>query len=290
MSNSTDDNDQQPFTSYVPKKIRRSPRINSSLSISYNEESGSDENVKGRESSLKDEKDYFCNDSVFRQCEQKKSHKEPWEQMYQELVSFKKQHGHCSVPFLTPKLGNWVQTQRRQCKDSDRVKNLNRLGFIWNVKVDLWNEKFEELKKFKRANGHLKVPTNNVLGKWVSKQRLRCTDPIRRGKLDSIGFIWDVLENQFQDKYNELVEYKKRHGHCEVPFKYGPLGLWCNDLRMRGCKKPARREKLTKLGFRWDVSGVNTNLSFVMHYSEESITSHYGFRNFIHRRWSPLQS
>ena len=62
----------------------------------------------------------------------------------------------------------------------------------------------------KRVNGHLKVPTNNKLGKWVSKQRTRCTDPIRRGKLDSIGFIWDVLEHQFQDKYNELVEYKVR--------------------------------------------------------------------------------
>ena len=126
-------------------------------------------------------------------------------------------------------------------------------------------------------NGHLKVPTS-------------CTDLIRRGKLDSIGFIWDVLEHQFQDKYNELVEYKvrlsncqrsiqiyttfiptrymtshshqtpfqKRHGHCEVPFKYGPLGLWCNDLRMRGCKNPARHEKLTKLGFRWVVSGINS--------------------------------
>ena len=61
----------------------------------------------------------------------------------------KKEHGHCNVPFLTPKLGSWVQTQRRQCKDSDKVEKLNRLGFSWNVRVDMWNEKFEELKEFK---------------------------------------------------------------------------------------------------------------------------------------------
>ena len=42
-----------------------------------------------------------------------------------------------------------MQTQRRQCKDSDKVEKLNRLGFSWNVRVDMWNEKFEELKEFK---------------------------------------------------------------------------------------------------------------------------------------------
>ena len=62
----------------------------------------------------------------------------------------------------------------------------------------------------KRINGHLKIRSKSVLGKWVSRQRIRCKDPIRRGKLDSVGFIWNVLESQWEEKYKELVEYKVR--------------------------------------------------------------------------------
>lgn len=67
--------------------------------------------------------------------------------------------------------------------------------------------------------------------------------------------------------HSHQIPLQKRHGHCEVHYKYGPLGIWCNDMRMRGCN-PARHEKLTKLGFRWIVSGTNTNclLLFVFQY------------------------
>ena len=52
----------------------------------------------------------------------------------------------------------------------DRKRQLEKIGFAWaKRKGDYsWNEKFRELEDFKRANGHVDVPTkyedNKALG------------------------------------------------------------------------------------------------------------------------------
>lgn len=35
-----------------------------------------------------------------------------WGDMLAELAAYKEQHGHCNVPTLTTKLGQWISTQR----------------------------------------------------------------------------------------------------------------------------------------------------------------------------------
>jgi hypothetical protein len=59
-----------------------------------------------------------------------------------------------------------------------------------------FDDKFEELLKFKEEHGHCKVPRSypNNLGHWVNKIRQR---KHRRSKeeilrLDSIGFVWSM--------------------------------------------------------------------------------------------------
>ena len=40
----------------------------------------------------------------------------------------------------------------------------------------------------------------------------------RKEKLDAIGFLWKVRERaDWNDRYQELVEYKNENGHCVVP-------------------------------------------------------------------------
>ena len=60
-------------------------------------------------------------------------------------------------------------------------------------------------------------------------------------------------------RLKELKEFKKEHGHCNVPHKYpGGLGKWVRHRRYL-CKKECRRldaklvEKLEKLDFPWDT-------------------------------------
>ena len=67
-----------------------------------------------------------------------------WLRRYDELITFKQQHGHCNVPQrYTPNLplGQWVAHQRtfykslRQGKQSrmttERIAALEKIGFEW---------------------------------------------------------------------------------------------------------------------------------------------------------------
>lgn len=55
-------------------------------------------------------------------------------------------------------------------------------------------------------------------------------------------------------RYKELVEWKKIHGHCEVPQKNGSLGRWVHRQRESKHKNnmsEERTQKLYELGFVW---------------------------------------
>jgi len=56
-----------------------------------------------------------------------------WEEMYQRLVEYKRDHGDTKVPKKykeDPQLGTWVHNQRYQCKNEERVTLLNDIGVI----------------------------------------------------------------------------------------------------------------------------------------------------------------
>jgi hypothetical protein len=57
-----------------------------------------------------------------------------WEIMYQRLVAYKKKHGTTCVSRtnkVDPQLGRWVNTQRKLCKEKDRIDLLDDIGFVW---------------------------------------------------------------------------------------------------------------------------------------------------------------
>jgi hypothetical protein len=75
------------------------------------------------------------------------SHRAAWEEKFNELVLFKAEHGHCSVPSTFPEnrqLSIWVKGQRRHFKlfqtgnvsamDADRTAKLNDIGFCWSLR------------------------------------------------------------------------------------------------------------------------------------------------------------
>lgn len=47
-------------------------------------------------------------------------------------------------------------------------------------------------------------------------------------KLDSVGFTWNFnRENKtWEERYQDLIEYKAEYGHCNVPRKEGTFGEW----------------------------------------------------------------
>ena len=144
-----------------------------------------------------------------------------WEEKLRQLMAFKAmpQHGHCIVPEGYPEnkhLGKWVTRQRNQKTryDSDpatsqltleRVAKLEALGFAWDPRAAVWEEKLRQLAAFKAmpGHGHCNVPrgypANPQLGEWVSRQRQQKkkydADPAtsqltaeRVARLEALGF------------------------------------------------------------------------------------------------------
>ena len=168
-----------------------------------------------------------------------------WNRKLQELKEYKQEHGHCMVNTGTrTPLANWVKDQRRMRKlltESQRA-SLDELGFVWEEiqkkRNDIkWDDKFDQLKHYKRVYGHTQVPRewpeNPQLGKWVSYQRSLYGRGLlpddREAKLKSLGFVWKVCDNNssnytkldemWLEKYEKLKEFKAIQNHTNVPLQ-----------------------------------------------------------------------
>jgi len=80
--------------------------------------------------------------------------------------------------------------------------------------------------------------------------------PHRKEKLNQLGFFWfgQKQEQQWNDRFAELEEFKKRFGHCRVSQKWEnqPLANWVHTQRKllkAGRLLPERKEKLLAIGF-----------------------------------------
>ena len=195
-----------------------------------------------------------------------------WETQFSALSQFKEQFGHCNVPqryVKNPKLATWVGTQRDDYKEKritqERLSRLESIGFQWNPSETAWEAMFDILCDYKKENGHCNVQPkfkDRKLGRWVVQLRAsykeKTLSDIRIKRLKEIGFILDPLESQWEQRYNELLDFKKEHGHCNVPKTYAKnrkLGAWVANLKRRvGEQSESRIKKLNAIGFVWDLN------------------------------------
>jgi hypothetical protein len=87
--------------------------------------------------------------------------------------------------------------------------------------------------------------------------------------LESLGFEWAGdgygVTTMWEDRLSELSDYRKIHGHCNVPAKYSEnskLGHWVTNqrksyrLQAKGKTSrmtTARVQELESMGFEWEV-------------------------------------
>jgi hypothetical protein len=132
---------------------------------------------------------------------------EKWEEGFTALTTFYKREGHCLVPDQWVEnnfnLGTWIGVQRTRLNtgvlSNDRKNRLDTLGFIWNVKSSIWEQKYQLLVKFKETQGHCDVSQKYQiddikLGTWVSTQRanrLKLSDE-QINRLNKLGFTWSL--------------------------------------------------------------------------------------------------
>jgi hypothetical protein len=197
-----------------------------------------------------------------------------WDEWFGRLIRFHSSEGHAEVPikFLTGdglSLGLWVRSQRRQ-KDKlppSRRERLEALGFVWDPYGGRWEEGYLALRGFVEKEGHSQVHRDFVaedgfkLGRWVVTQRnvVDKLPPTRRERLEALGFVWDPLEQKWEEGFLALKAFFTQHGHTRVPRNFVTedgfkLGNWVK--KQRGNKKlitAARRVRLDDLGFAWGV-------------------------------------
>lgn len=198
-----------------------------------------------------------------------------WERMFLKLKAFRKAFGHCRVPqgwSRDKQLASWICIQRRRYAAAtlrpDRQRRLEELDFVWNIRVIYdakWEQHFQQLALFYRTHGHCRVPGSyKTLTSWIENQRTYKKKHLlpadRERRLNEIRFVWSfgaVKENDWNEKYRQLREYKKQHGHCLVPVNskvHKPLGQWVGAQRRLEAKNqlPAlKKKKLNQLGFVW---------------------------------------
>ena len=141
----------------------------------------------------------------------------------------------------------------------ERIEKLNSIGFVWNLFEHSWNTKYEELKLYAAKHGHCLVPwqckENFQLSLWVSKQRRNyqvrkqeeskgakpndyevVLSDERIRKLEDINFVFEVLEEQWYERYEELKTYITNNGDSLVPKEYTQngilLGRWVDKQRL----------------------------------------------------------
>lgn len=153
----------------------------------------------------------------------------------------------------------------------------NEVG-LTDHQAALWDMRFKELVDFRARFGHCLVPhkwwENLALATWVKRQRYqwklreqgkRSTLTQERGEaLSELGFVWDSHNATWEERFNELVEYKRLQGHTSVPStdRNHPLSVWvqCQRRQWKLMKdedvdtpgyqiKQSRVERLEALGF-----------------------------------------
>jgi hypothetical protein len=193
----------------------------------------------------------------------------------EELKAFKAKEGHIQVP-VGSSLERWIRRMRalkRQEKLSeDVVEELNKLGVIWEPNATKKNHsdetfalRLDELKALVASDGKVKRTNQYEPGmkSWLYHQQ-RC---FREGKLskDKIQALRDVgvtlkMTHRFSwdIRLMELIEFKRMHGHCNVPATWRhnkELGSWVGTQRKykrTGKLSDERISALTSIGFEWE--------------------------------------
>ena len=211
----------------------------------------------------------------FRGTSEKSLLEQKWKEQYENIVEFKRIHGHCVVPIMEEDssskentLGKWVHTQRylyskKQIRQ-DRYELLEKIGFVWDAHEESWSSRYKDLQDFYKEHGHTIVPRSypiNNLGHWVAKQRhLQAIGELKENRFDllnELDFVWGARQHTWQDRYEQLLAYKEKHGHCTVPQHHpSGLGYWVKLQRENYTKYDRlpedRYQLLENIGFSWD--------------------------------------
>lgn len=127
-------------------------------------------------------------------------------------------------------------------------------------------QRLQQLRALSKVEGHA-LPTEKnsdaSLVRWAARQRALH----RQGSLpdamvddlESVEFVFDVLQHAWAQRYDDLELFFAAKGHSNVPTSHGPLGRWVGrqrSLDRQGKLLAERREALLELSFEFDPNSA----------------------------------
>ena len=171
-----------------------------------------------------------------------------WESRLTALIRFIQTHGHMRMPRQGPyrQLAAWVGNVRGR-KDElspKKLRDLKRVGFVWSPFDDAWKKGLEELKKFIKDHGYANVPRHSPDHPFAAELIFNSQRMYRAGRLDvdrqreleSLGVVWNLMDDRWEKRYQQLHDFYRRFGHIQIPLnrpEYKKLKRWLRRQKGR---------------------------------------------------------
>jgi hypothetical protein len=208
---------------------------------------------------------------------------ESWENNYNQLCDFHREHNHTRVPKGMGSLWNWVDRQRRSYRKRLRLRDANENDETIETEVTLiTNENVQKL---------------STLGfEWENpSQRGEAENRIKR--LMNVTFELSIHDENWAKHYDKLCSFHKQIKHFSIPTgsgEYKELNTWVRHTRYlyNSNKLPKNRvELLESIGFAWTAEAAKWDrlceefLSFHKQYGHSDVP----MKNTELYRWAEQQ-
>ncbi|MBF0308608.1 MAG: helicase associated domain-containing protein [Magnetococcales bacterium] len=178
-----------------------------------------------------------------------------WNRTFQELLGL-----FPPWPSEESPLGQWVESQRRLRRkgglSEDRMARLEQLDIDWNPEETAWQAMFAHFRECRWP------ARESELERWCAEQRrLMRSNRLsaeRMRQLEAVCFIWDPLEAEWEQQFNELRLFRQERGHCHVPREWqasAELPRWIGKqrkLHREGLLAAEKVSRLEQLGLVWN--------------------------------------
>ena len=220
-----------------------------------------------------------------------------WDEMFQLLKKFHSENGHFQVSNKQGPnseetlLHKWICQQRVEyfrfkedlttTMTPSRLQKFNDIGYVFQEKMIFykWSERMDQLREYKAKYGNLNILRKYPsLGEFASRQRIEYQKFIegkpssmtleRMRDLQELGFRLQrqrphSTRKSWEERFAELMEFKKKFGHTIVPQCSSQLGEWVHSQRKNykllkkgkivGGLTADRVKKLSEVGFVFDL-------------------------------------
>ena len=224
---------------------------------------------------------------------QEKINKEKRETEKLQAQQYYNEHGNLAItPKENRKLYQWLNIQKKLYMNGEKLteqqkKLLEIIGINQEQKAkkeidtkvkskkpsrnDIWNSMYKEAQEYFTQHGDLLVPRNKdykQLANWIKGQRRKYK--LENGLseeqitcLESIGMVWDTIQYQWEEMYQQAKEYFEHYGSLSIPdercIEYKKLRSWIQEQKLKYNSttntnlSEEQIERLEQIGIVWNV-------------------------------------